>query len=139
MSKHGIGGHPPGVGVSNNSKKKADDIVNDKVAPINKGKKDAPTLDPRIDCMGQFAIPQNMLHSKFDDIMRLMSDIVVIGADLKMTPEGNVFVYTGISEKYFKPVKRGIMVPQYDIAMRLDGLFEVNPARKPAPAPQIIQ
>ena len=139
MSKHGMNGTPPVVGVSNKqAQKKASKIVNMKGSKFEKPADDTAVLDPRLMCMGSFAIPQEQIRSRFDDIMELMRDIVVTDATLRMTPQGNMFVYTGISHKYFKPVGDGAKIPMYNIGKRLDGVFVVEPAN-PLTPPQIVQ
>lgn len=132
MSKHGMKGTPPKVGVTNKqAKKEASKIVDLRGDKINKEEKptdDGVMIDPRLMHMGQFAIPQAHIRSQFDDVSNLMQDIVIVDATLKMTTQGNMVVYTGISPKYFKAVPEGSMMSMYNIGKRLDGVFVVEPA-----------
>ena len=89
---------------------------------------DVPALDPRLNFVGQFVIDQNMFKRHFDDMMELFKDIVVIRCETQMVSQGqNLMFYTGISQKYFKPVHPGQPLPMYQIQKRLDGLFQVIP------------
>ena len=145
MSKHGMRGSPPSVGVSNKKKSGSDAkivdtsgkaIMKEEVKP-DQG--DAPILDRRLLCMGNFAIPQSHIRMKLDDLQAFMKDVVVTRAELQITSSGNMMFYTGISPKYFKELPEGVQVPTYDIKMRLDGVFVVEPVRAMQPMPKIMQ
>lgn len=138
--KVGMKSTPPGVKTSNNQKKPGGGhkVVGTDGKPINpepeKPKGAEPALDPRISCMGNFAVPQGHIYSKFEEVQEFMKDVVIIRAEMQMTPQGNIVVYTGISPKYFAPVANGQMVPQYNVARRIDGVYVVTPAGRPMPS-----
>ena len=144
MSKHGMRGTPPGVGVTN-KKKDADEnkivgIGGEKLSTGENKERTAsprPAIDPRVDCMGQFVVPQSHVYSNYDHIVEFMKDVVVVSADIKMTPQGNLILYTAISPRYFEAVPDHTMVPMYNIARRADGAFLVTMNRPDSTSPTI--
>ena len=78
-------------------------------------------LDPRLMCVGRFAIPRATVQRDLTGMMELLSDMVVVRCELIY--EIDVFEYTAISDKYFMPVDEGDISPIYAIARRPDGKF----------------
>jgi len=138
MSKHGMGGHPPSVKVTGNSgKSKIVGLNNKPVNPEDTQKEEQPEhsdkgvdapIDPRLTCLGRFALPQKLMYEALDDIASLMKDVIVTRCELLPTQNGNIFAYTAISDKYFKPLKHGARIPEYTVSKRMDGLLVVQEA-----------
>lgn len=125
--KHGMDGKKPDVSVS--SDKKEGNVVEAAFGVEGNKERTASgdrSLDPRVDCMGQFVVPMSHVYSNLDHMIDFFKDVVVVSADIRPSPQGNLILYTGVSQKYFHAVPDHSEVPMYSIARRADGVFVVQ-------------
>lgn len=82
-------------------------------------------LDPKLSHIGRFGIPMSMIRLQFDVVQGLLYGMVILEATLD-EQMGGVVMYTAVAPHLFDSVKEGKMMPIYDIAERLDGLWEFH-------------
>jgi len=81
-------------------------------------------LDPRLSRVGIFAIPVSMLRLKLDVVIGLMSGMVILEARPEI--DTGLTWYTAVAPHLFDELTEGHAIPIYDIAERLDGLWEFH-------------
>jgi len=81
-------------------------------------------IDTRLSCLGRFAIPRRMIQLDVNAVMDLLSDMVVVRAELIYASDA--IEYIAISHKYFAEVPEGSSPPIYNFQRRDDGVFVVS-------------